>query len=200
MFEEPNFCRLIQWDIEGGRHPTEEDNLVAAGGCLRPRREPADHPRPNFPVDLLSDPPSPPNPPWCHLPWRHGEGAADSIGVRVSEGHGGHPPWLMNSEYLGDLVGRALWAKYRDNGWSQPGDRGTNMDLGSGEQANRFPGLAFSLVILSSMLLLPTQIGSFISGFSRPLKICCFATRELERFPSIDHARASGPQSDQFEI
>ena len=35
MFEEPNFCRLIQWDIEGGRHPTEEDYLVAAaGGCL----------------------------------------------------------------------------------------------------------------------------------------------------------------------
>ena len=52
--------------------------------------------------------------------------------VLVSEGHGGRPPWLMNSEYLGDLVGRALWAKYRDNGWSQPGDRGTNMDLGSG--------------------------------------------------------------------
>lgn len=74
--------------------------------------------------------------------------------VLVSEGHGGHPPWLMNSEYLGDLVGRALWAKYRDNGWSQPGDRGTNMDLGSGEQANRFPGLVFGLVILPSMLLL----------------------------------------------
>ena len=48
--------------------------------------------------------------------------------VLVSEGHGGRPPWLMNSEYLGDLVGRPLWAKYRDNGWSQPGDRGTNMD------------------------------------------------------------------------
>ena len=82
MFEEPNFCRLIQWDIEGGRHPTEEDYLVAAaGGCLRD--EAADHPRPNFPVDLLSDPTSPPNPPWCHLPWRHGEGAADSIGAGV---------------------------------------------------------------------------------------------------------------------
>ena len=57
--------------------------------------------------------------------------------VLVSEGHGGHPPWLMNSEYLGDLVGRALWAKYRDNGWSQPGDRGTNMDLGFGLQSKQ---------------------------------------------------------------
>ena len=69
----------------------------------------------------------------------------------------------MNSEYLGDLVGRALWAKYRDNGWSQPGDRGTNMDLGSGEQANRFPGLAFSLVILSSMLLLKLVLSYRVS-------------------------------------
>ena len=182
-----------------GWAPSDRGGL--SGGCRRgvfaaARREPADHPRPNFPVDLLCDPPSPPNPPWCHLPWRHGEGAADSIGVRVSEGHGGRPPWLMNSEYLGNLVGRPLWAKYRDNGWSQPGDRGTNMD--QSKQTDSQASL-FGLVILSSM---PPPLKLVLSyRVSLPLlKICCLATRELERFPSIDHARASGPQSDQFEI
>ena len=100
----------------------------------------------------------------------------------VSEGHGGHPPWLMNSEYLGDPVGRALWAKYRDNGWSQPGDRGTNMDLESAEeQANRFPGLAFNLVILSSMLPLLKLVLSYRVSLGR-LRYSAWQLESLKGF------------------
>ena len=150
-----------------GWAPSDRGGL--SGGCRRgvfaaARREPADHPRPNFPVDLLCDPPSPPNPPWCHLPWRHGEGAADSIGVRVSEGHGGRPPWLMNSEYLGNLVGRPLWAKYRDNGWSQPGDRGTNMD----QQSKQTDSQASLSASSSSQACRPPSNWFFHIGFLCP--------------------------------
>ena len=184
MFEEPNFCRLIQWDIEGGRHPTEEDNLVAAaGGCLRPGRDPQIIPDQIFPLTCS---------PILHLRQTlhgaicHGATVKARLiaSVLVSEGHGGHPPWLMNSEYLGDLVGRALWAKYRDNGWSQPGDRGTNMDLGSGEQAkqaNRFPGLVFSLVILSSMLLLLKLVLSYRVSLDR-LRYAALQLESLKGF------------------
>ena len=72
----------------------------------------------------------------------------------------------MNSEYLAETWWWvALWAKYRDNGWSQAGDRGTNTGSDPWVGRPQKTDSQASISASSSGYIGGGQICSFISSF-----------------------------------
>ena len=83
----------------------------------------------------------------------------------------------MNSEYLAETWWwPALWAKYRDNGWSQAGDRGTNTgsDPKTDSQASISASSSGTAAVVKFVLLYQVSL--------RPLKICRLQLESLKGF------------------
>ena len=89
----------------------------------------------------------------------------------------------MNSEYLAETWWWvALWAKYRDNGWSQAGDRGTN--TGSDPWVAR-PQKTDSQASISASSSGTAAVVKFVLLYQvslRPLKICRLQLESLKGF------------------